>query len=198
VTKLAREGAAVAFTYVNATLKEDEPSSDGADASRPRHQMSPEREVQHVLARYVRAADARDGAAMSKLFTPDGQVETYYMNAGIPELLFALSGREAIAHAVSNLMKPHPDRGWSHHTTYDLIIEVDGDRATIDAQFITYNVVGDARPAEGWPEGALGVQGKITPIESGYYQPSLQKTDGEWKIVKHRILMDMLMAIPGA
>ncbi len=63
---------------------------------------------------------------------------------------------------------------------------------------ITYNVVGDARPAEGWPEGTLGVQGKITPIESGYYQPLLQKTDGEWKIVKHRILMDMPMVIPGA
>ncbi|CAA9308608.1 MAG: hypothetical protein AVDCRST_MAG56-6089 [uncultured Cytophagales bacterium] len=178
--------------------REDEPAAPGANASPGRHRMSPEREVQQVLARYVRAADARDGAAMSNLFTPDGQVETYYVHAGKPELIFVLSGREAIAHAVSNLMKPHPDRGWSHHTTYDLIIEVDGDRATIDAQFITYNVVGDARPAEGWPAGTLGVQGKITPIESGYYQPSLRQTEDGWKIARHRILMDMPMAIPGA
>jgi len=31
-------------------------------------------------------------------------------------------------------MKPHPPRGWSHHTTHDPIIEVKGDTATLDAR----------------------------------------------------------------
>jgi SnoaL-like domain len=34
--------------------------------------MSDEREIQEVLARYVRAADYRDGAAMSNIFLPEG------------------------------------------------------------------------------------------------------------------------------
>ena len=39
--------------------------------------MSDEREIQEVLARYVRAADHRDGAAMSSLFLPEGKVEVF-------------------------------------------------------------------------------------------------------------------------
>jgi hypothetical protein len=34
------------------------------------------------------------------------------------------------------MMKPHPSRGWSHHTTHDHIIDVNGDDATLDAQFV--------------------------------------------------------------
>ena len=37
--------------------------------------MSDEREIQEVLARYVRAADHRDGAAMRDIFLPEGKVE---------------------------------------------------------------------------------------------------------------------------
>jgi len=81
--------------------------------------MSDEREVQQVLARYTRAADARDGAAMAALFLPDGRVEIYYSRSGVPELLGELVGPEAIGRAVGQMMKPHPERGWSYHTTYD-------------------------------------------------------------------------------
>jgi hypothetical protein len=41
-----------------------------------------------------------------------------------------------IAAAVSQMMKPHPSRGWSHHPTHDHIIDVNGDDATLDAQFV--------------------------------------------------------------
>ena len=37
--------------------------------------MSDERAVQQVLAKYVRGADARDGAAVAALFTETGRVE---------------------------------------------------------------------------------------------------------------------------
>ena len=32
-----------------------------------------------------------------------------------------------------------PTTGWSHHTIHDHIVEVDGERATLDAQFVVFN-----------------------------------------------------------
>ena len=90
--------------------------------------MSEERAVQQVLARYVRGTDARDGVAVAAVFTEDGRVEVSYNNSGKSEPLGVLVGRDAIAAAVSQMMKPHSARGWSHHTTHDHIIEVDGDK----------------------------------------------------------------------
>jgi hypothetical protein len=156
--------------------------------------MSDEREIQQVLARYVRAADHRNGAAMADLFLPEGKVELFYNNAGTPEPLGELVGSEAIGAAVTTMMKPHPPRGWSHHTTHDPIIEVNGDTGMLDAQFVVFNVVGAAKPEGGWPEGAHGAQGTIIPIETGYYRPILKKVDGRWMMAHHRIYLDLPMA----
>lgn len=160
--------------------------------------MSDERDVQQVLARYVRATDRRDAQAMASIFVEDGVVEMYYNNAGVPEKMGELQGATAIGDAVTGLMRPHPPRGWSHHTTHDHIIEVDGDDATIDAQFVVFNTVGDERPPDGWPAGASGAQGTVTPIESGYYRPRLRRIEGTWKITHHEIVLDQPMAFPGA
>jgi SnoaL-like domain len=156
--------------------------------------MSDERKIQQVLAHYVRAADHRDGAAMRDLFLPDGTVEIYFNNSGEPELLGTLVGQEAIGEAVATMMRPHPPRGWSHHTTHDPIIEVNGETGSLDAQFIVFSVVGLAMPAGGWQQDAYGAQGTITPIEAGYYRPTLKKVDGTWKIACHRIYHDLPMA----
>jgi hypothetical protein len=153
--------------------------------------MSEEREIQEVLARYVRAADHRDGAAMSNVFLPEGKTEIFYNKAGTSELLGELVGAEAIGAAVTNLMKPHPPRGWSHHTTHDPIIEVKGDTATLDAHFVVFNVIGTEKPGGGWPEGAFGAQGTIIPIESGYYRPILKRVDGRWMMAHLRIYHDL-------
>jgi hypothetical protein len=153
--------------------------------------MSDEREIQEVLARYVRAVDRRNGAAVSNVFMPEGRVEIFYNNAGTAESLGELAGSDAIGAAVTTMMKPHPPRGWSHHTTHDPIIEVKGDTATLDAQFVVFNVVGAEKPEGGWPEGAFGAQGTITPIESGYYRPILKKVDGRWMMTDLRIYHDL-------
>jgi hypothetical protein len=155
--------------------------------------MSDEREIQEVFARYVRAADYRDGAAMGALFVPDGKVEVFLNNAGAPELIGELVGREAIAAAVTTMMKPHPPRGWSHHTTHDSIIEVHGDTGTLDVHFVVFNVVGAEKPRDGWPQGTSGAQGTITPIESGYYRPIMKKVDGRWMMAHHRVYHDLPM-----
>ena len=159
--------------------------------------MSEERAVQQVLAKYVRGADTRDGAAVAALFTEAGRVEISYNNSGGLEPAGELVGQEAIADAVSQMMRPHPAHGWGHHTTHDHIIEVNGDIATIDAQFIVFEVHGKERPAAGWPDGAFGVQGTVTPIEAGYYRPILRRVNGVWKIDTLRIVMNLPLAFPG-
>jgi SnoaL-like domain len=108
-----------------------------------------------------------------------------------------LVGRETIAAAVSQMMKPHPSRGWSHHTTHDHIIDVNGDDATLDAQFVVFEVRGKERPAAGWPEGAFGAQGTVQPIEAGYYRPILRRVDGVWEITTMRITHNIPYAFPG-
>jgi len=155
--------------------------------------MSDEMAVQQVIAHYVRAHDRRDGAALASLFTPEARVTIFYNNnpEGKPELIGELAGREAIAHATTHLMKPHPPRGWSHNATDGLLIDIDGDRATVDAQFMVFTILGDAKPASGWPAGATGAMGGITPIESGYYTQKLVRVEGRWLIeslqVRHNL-----------
>lgn len=162
--------------------------------------MSDEREIQQVLARYVRATDRRDGRAQGALFTDDAVVQIHtktgpasYQPFGQP-----LIGGAGVEYAVANFMAPHPPGGASHHTTSDHIIEVGGDRAHLNAQFIVFEVQAAPRPAQGWPTGTSGAQGTVRPIESGYYDTELRRVGGEWKIVKHDVLMDMPIAAPGA
>lgn len=162
--------------------------------------MSDERKIQEVLAHYVRATDRRDGKSQGALFTDDATVQISiktgpdaYEPFGEP-----IIGGAGVEYAVDNFMAPHPEGGSSHHTTSDHIIEVDGDRAHMNAQFVVFEVRATSRPAGGWPEGAFGIQGTVRPIESGYYDTDLRRVDGEWKIIRHHVLMDMPIAIPGA
>ncbi len=157
---------------------------------------SDEQAIREVLARYVRAADQRDGGAMGSLFLPDGKVQIFFGRGEKAELLGELVGRDAIAHAVTGLMEPHPEGGWSHHTTHDAIVDADGDRGTIDAQYVVFQVRALAKPPGGWPRGARGAQGTVTPIESGYYRSSMVRVSGTWKIASHRIEGDLPMAFP--
>jgi hypothetical protein len=93
---------------------------------------------------------------------------------------------------MSTAMTPHPPLGWSHHTTYDRLVSVDGDQASIDTQFITFDVVGTRKPEGGWPAGTFGAQGTIKPIESGYYRFAFRRAGGAWRI-RH---MDITHDIP--
>jgi SnoaL-like protein len=162
--------------------------------------MSDERKIQEVLAWYVRATDRRDGKAQGALFTDEAIVQIYIKTG--PDAYEALGepliGGAGVKYAVDNLMPPHPEGGASHHTTSDHIIDAEGDHAHVNAQFVVFEVRAAARPADGRPESAFGAQGTVRPIESGYYDTDLRRVDGEWKIVHHRILMDMPMAVTGA
>lgn len=162
--------------------------------------MSDERDVQEVLARYVRATDRRDGATQGALFTSDAIIELFtktgpdtYEPVGEPMI-----GGAAVEYAVDNFMAPHPEGGSSHHVTADHIITVDGDTAHLNAQVIVFEVRAAARPADGWPADAFGAQATVRPIESGYYDTDLRRVDGAWKITHHRVLLDMPLVLPTA
>ncbi len=49
-----------------------------------------------MLAKYVRGADTRDGAAVAALFTQTGRVEVSYNNSGKVEPVSELVRHEAI------------------------------------------------------------------------------------------------------
>jgi len=64
----------------------------------------------------------------------------------------------------------------SHNATDGLLINIDGGHATVDAQFMVFTILGDAKSARDWPAGA------IMPIESGYYTQNLVSMNGQWLI----------------
>lgn len=154
-------------------------------------------EVQQVLSRYVRATDRRDGESLAALFVDEGVVEILHREDGAEAVLGTLEGRKAIAMAVTTMMKPHGLHEWSHHTTFDPITSIDGDRAALDAQFIVFQIEGKPRPANGWGN-SVGAQGGIRPTESGYYRADLRRVDREWRIERLRIHHDLPFAIPGS
>lgn len=156
--------------------------------------MTDEQHIQQLQARYVRAADFRDGAAMADLFLPGGKVEIYQHNGGVPVLIGEINGADQIGAAVGAMMTPHGPREWSHHTTHDPIVEILGDDASLDVQFIVFSVAGAEKPEGGWPPGTRGAQGRITPIEAGYYRPMFRRVGGSWKIAAQRIYHDLPFA----
>lgn len=141
--------------------------------------MSDERAVQEVLARYVRATDQRDGAAQGTLFTDDAVIQIYARSGqGYAPVGEPLSGGPGVRYAVENLMAPHPEGGASHHVTSDYLIDVDGDFAHLNAQYVVFEVRSTPQPL-------------TRPVESGYYDTDLRRIDGEWKIVRHDVLGDL-------
>jgi hypothetical protein len=170
------------------------PDTDSHPPREPENIMSTEDEIREIVSRYTRAADSRDGGTLAALYEADAVVEIHYHGPdGIDdgELLGTLSGGDQIAEAMSTAMAPHPPLGWSHHTTYDHLVSVDGDEASVEAQFITFNVVGTRKPEGGWPAGTFGAQGTITPIESGYYRFTFRRTDGAWRIRHQDVIHDI-------
>jgi len=133
--------------------------------------MSAENEIREIVSRYTRAADQRDGAAMAKLYEADAVVEVRYRGPDGMELLGTLSGQPQIEAAMSTppkgAMAPHPPLGWSHHTTYDHLVSIDGDQADIETQFITFDVVGTRKPRAGGPSAPPAPRAPSSPSSPG-------------------------------
>ncbi len=151
--------------------------------------------VQRVVAQYVRATDARNGVAMSLLFVNDGRIEIFHRVQGRPMLLAELRGAARIGDSLTQGMPPQDRCGWSHHTTHDPLVDVDGDRATFDAQFVVFESLGTSEPPSRWSPDADGVQGRVVPTAAGYLRAALHRVGGRWKIVTMRVIHDLPVAI---
>jgi hypothetical protein len=79
--------------------------------------MSDERAVQEVLARYVRAVDARNADNVAGLYVERGMETFSYNRGGVYEQFAVFTGSQAIRDAVSSLLAPHPPLGWASHAT---------------------------------------------------------------------------------
>ncbi|MGC5245920.1 nuclear transport factor 2 family protein [Gordonia sp. DT219] len=152
--------------------------------------------IEEVFARYVRAADRRDPAAMAALFTDTATVAIHYRGGERPEVLAELTGAGTIGAAVTSGMAAHPPLGWSHHTLLNPIIDVAAGHGRFDAQFLVYAVRGLPQPDDGWPAGTVGAQGSIVPIESGYAHAELVLSGATWTIAHLVIEHDLPYAFP--
>ncbi len=146
--------------------------------------MSDERDVQEVMARYVRSSDRGDGRAMAALFMPDGCVEIFRNQEGEPVPIGKLEGTVRIGDALSGTSPRRPD-AWRHAATHDAIVSLHGDKATIDVGFIVY---GSGSSATGClTEAANGAPAGIVAIDAGVYHANLKRHGEGWRISALRI-----------
>lgn len=147
--------------------------------------MSDERDVQEVMARYVRAADRGDGKALSGLFMPDGCVELFTDQGGRPVPVGKLDGHARIASGLAGSEDRNRQEGWRHHATHDAIVSMHGDKATIDVGFIVHGHVRGDGLAGIAADGRATM--RIVVIDAGFYHANLKRHDGAWRISALRI-----------
>jgi uncharacterized protein (TIGR02246 family) len=121
--------------------------------------------IHDLVARYCHACDSGDGDAYADVFTEDGVMSA-------PPILEA-KGREELAQlaigTAQNNMAPR-------HLVSSLLIEGDGDRATLRAYCEFVAMVGEP-PSH-------GVQ------SSGIYNDDLVKVGGQWKFAQRHFVLD--------
>ncbi|MFE0629332.1 nuclear transport factor 2 family protein [Streptomyces sp. NPDC058864] len=146
-------------------------------------------DIQDVLSRYVRATDERDVEALAGLFAEGGEFRFFgrsgtekYQRVGKP-----LVGPEQIGEFVAS-WPPLPERMYFHHMTTDHVIEIDGDEATMNAQFLVIPAIATAEPEGGWPADLRGIQGSAMPTMIGFYDAHLRRIDGVWKLTRFDVL----------
>ena len=111
-------------------------------------------EIQGLVARYSHAVDGGDGAAFADTFTTTG-----VLDAGA----LLVEGREALEQFAIGL--PHTYRA-PRHIASNLVIEGDGNRATLLAYVQMYGLVGEPPRQE--------------VLASGTYADRLVRVNGRW------------------
>jgi hypothetical protein len=154
--------AAVFATVVVTTM-----TSRAADTSYAEDRAA----IEDLQARYLFAMDFRDPDTYIQMFTEDG-----VLDVGSGEI----RGRAAIREAVARMPNPPAPsaesglwRAVGRHNISNIVIKVDGNRATGRAYWFHYSNDNPAR------DGAFD--------GFGHYEDELVKVDGEWLFSKRRI-----------
>ena len=153
-------------------------------------------EILEVLARYARALEERDGTAVAALFAPGGEFTLLgrygrdgYVNAGVHVV-----GRDNIRAMIETGSMP-PGRGM-HYLTSDHIVEISGDEASMNAQFVAVESNADLHSESRWSAAAGIVQGTLALTMIGRYDSRLRRIDGRWLFTTHRVKHSLPIARP--
>jgi ketosteroid isomerase-like protein len=164
-----------------------EPANDGSG-------LSDIDRIRETISLYGRASDAGDVEAFRKIFTPNVLTENFRR---MPDGSIVRS-KTPVGHSVEvmtqGLAKVGKARGDSkvHHFTHDPIIEIHGDTAYINVQFLATR----SRANDVVLENVEGVQGTVQTTLTGYYDDVLKKIDGRWLIVEHHVIIDIPYELP--
>ena len=120
--------------------------------------------VRQLVARYSHAMDSGDGAALAETFVDDGVFDA----GGL-----VLGGRNALEEFALGF--PNSVRA-PRHVVSNLVIDGEGDQATVQAYVQLYALVGDPPRQE------------VT--HSGKYADTLVKVDGSWRFVTRTFTKD--------
>jgi hypothetical protein len=158
--------------------------------------MSDRDDIVEALGRYARALENRGGKALAALCIADAQFlvfsrygqEDYEALDADPVSLATICGM------LDNSAMP-AGRGM-HYLTTDHIVDITGDQAWMQAQFLVVGSTANARPETGWPSDANMMQGTLTLAMIGYYQSQLRKVDGRWLFARHEVKHSLPMVRP--
>lgn len=123
-------------------------------------------DIQDLLARYNQAIDGGDGEAWAETFAPDGIFHSDRRGTH--------QGRETLA---AFARERHADGGPRRHWTNNVVIEGDGDEATMRVYLLMLSV-----------DGAPELMG------TARYEDQLRRIDGAWKFVRRDITTDVPVA----
>lgn len=135
-----------------------------------------ERAILRMLHAYARAMDTGDEAAWVDVFTPDAVFDVVEVVGG--RRVHREDGHGDLAAYVAAYPKP-PD--FRKHVVVHPMIEVDGDRATVEAYWLLLE-----RTADGQPLVAA----------FGQYHDRLVKQDGRWRIAERFAEVEATTALP--
>ena len=134
--------------------------------------MSDHEEIRQLLARYNWAIDFGDVDGWADCFTEDGEFTCVGLPDGDPRG-GTHQGRAALrAYAVGHFERA---RGRARHWNWNLLIEVDGDRATLSCYLNAYGA--------GQGETAL-------LRATGVYRDTLRRTAPGWRFARREVTID--------
>ena len=126
--------------------------------------MQAEATIKNLVYRFARAIDRVDEPLMRELF---------WENAGDDHGLFAGTAAEYVDWVIPLLKSMHA----TQHTISNILVELDGDRATAETYFVAYHQIGEGAEA-------------IDMIAAGRYFDSFEKRDDEWRFSYRKAVYD--------
>lgn len=128
-------------------------------------------DIDNVLNRYALAYDTNDMDEMKSVFTEDA---TFSMRIQGGDLIGPFEGRDAIMKLMTDSLASQTDQ--RRHVTTNLVIREQSDSRVVAQVYLTLISVAD---------------GALTVLSSGLYTDELVQEDGEWRLKKLHLDLDL-------